>query len=154
MSTAFFSASLLICSHFLCYALKSYKPIVHFHWNILPYCPSAGRFLSNVLNSFDTHLKKAPSCHIIKEKFIIKYLSPLMCICVKRKYWLHIKISMGRIDVNLPDHLERAFREEVFRRKGFKKGNISESIKEAITLWMKSNDKTIQPAKSSSRDVF
>ncbi|MBI3259247.1 MAG: hypothetical protein HYZ54_07230 [Ignavibacteriae bacterium] len=43
---------------------------------------------------------------------------------------------MGRIDVVLTDELERKFREEVVKRLGFKKGNISIAIEEAIKDWL------------------
>jgi len=42
-----------------------------------------------------------------------------------------------RIDVYLDEDLEKRFKEQVFKRKGMKKGNISESIQEAILLWIK-----------------
>ncbi len=37
----------------------------------------------------------------------------------------------------LDDELEQKFRKKVFERKGMKKGNISESLEEAIQQWMK-----------------
>lgn len=45
---------------------------------------------------------------------------------------------MGNIKVILPDDLERKFREEVFKSKGMKKGNITFAIEEAIQLWINS----------------
>lgn len=49
------------------------------------------------------------------------------------------KIPNGkkRIDIYLDENLEKRFKEQVFKRKGMKKGNISESIQEAILLWIK-----------------
>lgn len=47
---------------------------------------------------------------------------------------------MGRVDIRLPDNLEKKFRQEIFRRKGMKKGNLTESITEAILLWMNDNE--------------
>ena len=43
---------------------------------------------------------------------------------------------MKRLDVYLPESDEQLFREEVFRRKGMKKGNISKAVQEAIHLWI------------------
>jgi len=43
-----------------------------------------------------------------------------------------------RIDAYLTENQERKFKEEVFKRKGMKKGNISEAVQEAILLWMES----------------
>lgn len=43
---------------------------------------------------------------------------------------------MGRIDVILPDDLEKRLREAVYRRKGMKRGNLKEAINEAIVLWI------------------
>ena len=45
---------------------------------------------------------------------------------------------MGNIKVILPDDLEQKFREEVFKSKGMKKGNITLAIAEAIELWIDS----------------
>jgi len=45
---------------------------------------------------------------------------------------------MGNIKVILPDELEQKFREEVFKSKGMKKGNITLAIGEAIQLWIES----------------
>lgn len=44
---------------------------------------------------------------------------------------------MGRMNIVLTDELEKKFKEEVFKRKGMKKGNISDAIEEAIKEWMK-----------------
>jgi len=44
---------------------------------------------------------------------------------------------MGRIDVILPDDLEEQFRREVANRKGMRKGNLKDALKEAIVLWMR-----------------
>ncbi len=43
---------------------------------------------------------------------------------------------MGRINFVISDELEERFREEISKRKGLKKGNISNAIEEAIVLWM------------------
>ena len=48
---------------------------------------------------------------------------------------------MGRVDVRLPDAIEKAFREEVFKRKGMKRGNITEAIQEAVLLWIDKKEK-------------
>ncbi len=51
-----------------------------------------------------------------------------------------------RMDIYLPADREKRFKEEVFRRKGMKKGNISEAVEEAILLWINS-----EPSKTSRR---
>lgn len=43
---------------------------------------------------------------------------------------------MGAIKVILSDELEQKFRDEVYKSKGMKKGNITIAIEEAINLWM------------------
>jgi hypothetical protein len=48
---------------------------------------------------------------------------------------------MGRIDVILDDKLEQRLREEVFKRYGMKRGNLTEAIKDAIVLWLTENPK-------------
>jgi hypothetical protein len=44
---------------------------------------------------------------------------------------------MGKINVVLKNETEERFRKAVFERKGMKKGNISESLEEAIDQWIK-----------------
>lgn len=43
---------------------------------------------------------------------------------------------MGRIVVELDEELENAFRNEVARRLGMKKGNLKIAIEEAIKKWI------------------
>ena len=47
---------------------------------------------------------------------------------------------MGKMNVVLPDDLEKKFREAVFKSKGMKKGNISQSLEEAIQKWIKDQE--------------
>lgn len=47
---------------------------------------------------------------------------------------------MGRIDVILPDDLEKRLREAVYRRKGMKRGNLKEAVNEAILLWLSAGE--------------
>jgi hypothetical protein len=51
-------------------------------------------------------------------------------------------IGLGRVDIVLPDELETQFREIVFKRKGLRKGNLTEALKEAVVLWIKSDGGT------------
>ncbi len=48
----------------------------------------------------------------------------------------NLKPGRRRIDVYLPKEQDQRFREAVFKRKGMKKGNISEATQEAILMWM------------------
>ena len=43
---------------------------------------------------------------------------------------------MGAIKVILSDELEQKFRDEVFKSKGMKKGNITIAIEESINMWI------------------
>jgi 16S rRNA A1518/A1519 N6-dimethyltransferase RsmA/KsgA/DIM1 with predicted DNA glycosylase/AP lyase activity len=43
---------------------------------------------------------------------------------------------MGRIVVELDGDLEKAFRDEVARRLGMKKGNIKIALEDAIKFWI------------------
>jgi hypothetical protein len=43
---------------------------------------------------------------------------------------------MGAIKVILSDDLEEKFRNEVFKSKGMKKGNITIAIEESINMWI------------------
>jgi len=47
---------------------------------------------------------------------------------------------MGRIVVELDEELDTAFREEVARRLGMKKGNIKIALEEAIMMWIGRTD--------------
>lgn len=48
---------------------------------------------------------------------------------------------MGSIKVILSDDLEEKFRNEVFKSKGMKKGNITIAIEEAVSMWIESQQK-------------
>lgn len=62
--------------------------------------------------------------------------------------WLYIQphlylslINMGKMNIVLSDELEDRFRRGVYERKGYKKGNISEALEEALELWLTECDK-------------
>ncbi len=50
-------------------------------------------------------------------------------------------ISMGRMDIIIPDDLEKRFREEVFKRRGMKRGNMTWAIQEAIEQWIEQEER-------------
>ena len=76
--------------------------------------------------SYSPHIALSPylydSIQICRQRFI--EISPYL-------------LGMGKMNIVLDDETERKFRETVFRRKGMKKGNISEALEEAIDQWMK-----------------
>lgn len=43
---------------------------------------------------------------------------------------------MGKLNVIIQDSVDKKFREEVFKRKGMKKGNLTEALEEAMQLWV------------------
>ena len=45
------------------------------------------------------------------------------------------------MDIILPDDLELRFREEVFKRLGMKRGNITVAVQEAIEQWIEKGEK-------------
>ena len=47
-----------------------------------------------------------------------------------------LSYSMGRLDLNIDDKLEEKFRDMVYRTKGMKKGNLTDSLEEAIDAWI------------------
>jgi hypothetical protein len=51
-----------------------------------------------------------------------------------------------RMDVYLTEDEEKRFRETVFKRKGMKKGNISEAVQEAVLLWINT-----EPSRKSTK---
>lgn len=45
---------------------------------------------------------------------------------------------MGTLGLKIDDDLDTKFREAVYKRKGMKKGNITEALEEAIEQWIDS----------------
>jgi len=43
---------------------------------------------------------------------------------------------VGKLNIIISDDIDAKFREEVFKRKGMKKGNITEAVEEALGLWL------------------
>lgn len=50
-------------------------------------------------------------------------------------------IKMARIDIIISDDVEKRFREEVFKRLGMKRGNITLAVQEAIEQWIEKGEK-------------
>jgi hypothetical protein len=48
---------------------------------------------------------------------------------------------MAKMNIILNDNTEERFRKAVADYKGFKKGNLSEALEEAIDLWIKEQAK-------------
>jgi hypothetical protein len=47
---------------------------------------------------------------------------------------------MGKMNIVLSDEREKRFRKTVYEKKGYKKGNISEAIEEAIDFWIQQQE--------------
>lgn len=43
---------------------------------------------------------------------------------------------MGKLNVKIDDSLDEKFRQEVFKRKGMKKGNLTKAVQEAMLMWI------------------
>lgn len=43
---------------------------------------------------------------------------------------------MGQITVKIDDDLEKQFRDKIYKKKGLRKGDLAESVAEAIQLWI------------------
>jgi hypothetical protein len=48
---------------------------------------------------------------------------------------------VGKLNVKIKEEIDKKFREEVFKRKGMRKGNITEAIEEAMLLWINTSPK-------------
>lgn len=48
---------------------------------------------------------------------------------------------MGKLNINVKRDVDDRFRTEVFKRKGFKKGNLKEAVEEAMILWIATSEK-------------
>jgi len=44
---------------------------------------------------------------------------------------------MGKISVIIPDDLEAELRKKIVEKYGWKKGNLSRGVEEAIRLWLR-----------------
>jgi hypothetical protein len=49
---------------------------------------------------------------------------------------------MGKMNIILQDKTEERFRKAVADYKGFKKGNLSEALEEAIDLWIRQKSRS------------
>lgn len=52
---------------------------------------------------------------------------------------------MTVLSVRISEELGRAFKDEVYKRKGMKKGNIKEAVEEAIRDWINKKPVERQP---------
>lgn len=48
---------------------------------------------------------------------------------------------MGRLNLTVRDEVEGKFREAVFKKRGMKKGNLTQSMEEAMLMWIDSSNK-------------
>ena len=48
---------------------------------------------------------------------------------------------MGRLNLTVRDEVESKFREAVFKKRGMKKGNLIQSMEEAILMWINTPEK-------------
>lgn len=58
---------------------------------------------------------------------------------------------MGRINVKIPDSVDRRFREAIFRRKGMRKGNLTKAIEEAMLMWVGIGEADEEEAQDAAR---
>lgn len=49
--------------------------------------------------------------------------------------------TMARMDIILPDDLEKRFRQEVAKRLGMKRGNLTKAVVQAIEQWIERGEK-------------
>ena len=57
---------------------------------------------------------------------------------------------MGKLNINVKREVDDRFRTEVFKRKGFKKGNLKEAVEEAMILWISTSQKSNKEEKKES----
>jgi len=60
---------------------------------------------------------------------------------------------MGKLNLKVKDQVDRKFREEVFKRKGMKKGNLTEAIEEAMLLWITVPTQTTKEGASEEKPL-
>ena len=49
-------------------------------------------------------------------------------------------VKMRKLNVQIRDEIDSRFRERVFKKKGMKKGNLTEAIEEAMLMWITNTD--------------
>jgi len=57
---------------------------------------------------------------------------------------------MGKLNIKVRKQVDAKFREEVFRRKGMKKGNLTKAVEEAMILWIHTPPKSNRKEKSKA----
>jgi len=58
---------------------------------------------------------------------------------------------MGTLGLKIDDDLDKKFREAVYKRKGMKKGNITDALEEAIQQWISSEKEMSKNDRESRR---
>lgn len=61
--------------------------------------------------------------------------------------------SMGRLNVRIKESIDHRFRREVFRRKGMKKGNLTNAIEEAMIMWISTTPSDVDASKLNKEDA-
>ena len=46
---------------------------------------------------------------------------------------------MGKMNLDIDDKVDKKFRDSVYKKKGMKKGNLTDSVEEAMLLWITKN---------------
>jgi hypothetical protein len=59
---------------------------------------------------------------------------------------------MTRLDIEIDKRLDERFRNQVFKRFGLKRGNISTAVSEALTLWLKYDGRTLPKTTSTPKN--
>jgi hypothetical protein len=64
-----------------------------------------------------------------------------MCICINVKKLPNIKSdkTLGRINVDISDELEKQLRLKTVEKFGGKKGDLSKAVQEALKTWIDKN---------------
>jgi hypothetical protein len=60
---------------------------------------------------------------------------------------------MGKLNLIISDEIDTKFRAEVFKRKGMKKGNLTDALEEALDLWIKSDVIEAIKKKALSKEI-
>jgi len=46
---------------------------------------------------------------------------------------------MGKINLDRDEKVDRKFRDTIYKKKGMKKGNLTDAVEEAMLLWVTKN---------------
>jgi len=48
-------------------------------------------------------------------------------------------LDMGKMNLDIDEKVDKKFRDTIYKKKGMKKGNLTDAVEEAMLLWITRN---------------